>query len=243
MQIKRKYSDTKYKAASHYRAIIRRCYSKEYYNYKNYGGRGIKVEEIWLGDDGLDNFCYWAYNIAGFEDKYSSIISINRVNNDKNYSPDNCYISYQTEQMNNKRDNIIINWYDQNFSLKELCRKFGIKYKLVKDRAYTHLPIHEALFSPPYKSSYHRKKIIDASSNGLVIVPRAFTFQPFQFVDHSTIDYRDPRREYPHPNHEQALNVIDYQNRETLKEQGTPVQPFRFTNSGSTDFLLYGRYQ
>lgn len=39
-----------------YQGIKKRCYNKNYIQYKDYGGRGIKVAEIWLGKDGFYNF-------------------------------------------------------------------------------------------------------------------------------------------------------------------------------------------
>ena len=243
---KNKYHGERYKKVTkHYWLMKRRCYDTKSIEYANYGGRGIKICEEWINsENGLDNFCDWMYNVAGFKDDMGRDASLNRVNNDKNYSPDNCYISYPIEQMNNMTTNRIIDWYGQNFTISELCKYKNVKNTNRVSRIYLKTKsIHEALYSPIFTSRFDRQNYIDSSPNGLIVTPKAFTFKPFQFVDHANIDYRDPRREYPHPNHAQALEVMDFQNRQSLKEQGTPVQPFRFTNSGSTDFLLYGKYQ
>lgn len=46
-------------------SIITRCYSPKHKCYHNYGGRGIKVCDEWIGNGGLDNFYNWAIS-AGF---------------------------------------------------------------------------------------------------------------------------------------------------------------------------------
>ena len=231
------------KLTMHYWQMKGRCNDPSTIEYKNYGGRGIKLCEEWSNDKAMDNFGDWMTKEAGYDYSMGRDVSVNRANNDKGYGPNNCYLSYPVEQMNNMTKNTFIDWYGQQFSIAELGRFYRVNQRRIAEYYRKGKSIHEAIFGPIYTSRFERDKLIDESPNGLVVTPRAFTFSPFQFVDHSTIDYRDPRRNYPHPNHEQALNVIDYQNRETLKEAGNSVQPFRFTNSGSTDFLLYGKYQ
>lgn len=74
--------------------IIRRTTHTDYKSYKNYGGRGIDVCERWL-------------NIANFiEDMYPTYeegLSIDRINNDKGYYPDNCRWTTNAVQNRNTR--------------------------------------------------------------------------------------------------------------------------------------------
>lgn len=62
-----------------------RCYRKYAKEFENYGGRGIRVCNEWLGEDGFINFYNWAYSHG-----YSEELTIDRINNDGNYEPDNC---------------------------------------------------------------------------------------------------------------------------------------------------------
>lgn len=80
-----------------YYNMKRRCYNKERDDYHLYGGRGIKVEDVWLGDEGFNNF------VNDMGEKPASHYSIDRINVDGNYGPKNCKWSTPKEQANNRR--------------------------------------------------------------------------------------------------------------------------------------------
>lgn len=62
-----------------------RCLNPNCHAYKNYGGRGITICEVWLGDEGFINFYHWATNNG-----YKEGLSIDRINIEGNYEPSNC---------------------------------------------------------------------------------------------------------------------------------------------------------
>jgi hypothetical protein len=80
-----------------YSGIIRRCYNEKREDYKWYGGRGIKVEDVWLGDEGFNNF------VKDMGLKPDKFYSIDRINVDGDYGPENCKWSTPKEQANNRR--------------------------------------------------------------------------------------------------------------------------------------------
>ena len=76
--------------------MMRRCYNPQVERYKDYGGRGIDVCEEWRD---IKNFANWALS-KGYRE---GIDSIDRINNDKGYSPENCRLADKFTQASNKR--------------------------------------------------------------------------------------------------------------------------------------------
>ena len=74
--------------------MIKRCTNPNNRDYKNYGGRGISVCEEWLD---IRNFIEWA------ELTYSEGLSLDRINNDGNYEPNNCRWTDNSTQILNRR--------------------------------------------------------------------------------------------------------------------------------------------
>ena len=68
-----------------YANIKYRCYNPNHHEFHNYGGKGVIVCDEWLGDDGFSKFYEWALNNG-----YKEGLTIDRLNSDGNYEPDNC---------------------------------------------------------------------------------------------------------------------------------------------------------
>lgn len=124
---KRTHGDTKSRLFSIWTAMKKRCYYKNSVGYKNYGGRGIKVCNEWKRD--YLKFKEWALN-NGYDDN----LTLDRIDNNKNYSPENCKWSTRTEQNRNKRNNKLINYKGEFLTQSEVCEITGLsKYKVNKE--------------------------------------------------------------------------------------------------------------
>lgn len=100
-----------------------RCYNPNRSSYKRYGGRGIKICDEWLGDQGAENFINWA-TANGYEDS----LTIDRINVNGNYEPSNCRWATWQEQSNNKRNNRFITYNGETKTIAEWSRILNIKY-------------------------------------------------------------------------------------------------------------------
>lgn len=102
-----------------------RCGNKNAPEYENYGGRGISICQEWLDD--FMNFYNWA-----MANGYRDDLTIDRKNNDKGYSPDNCRWATAKEQANNKRGNLCVLYYREKMTIAELADVTGKKYEFIR---------------------------------------------------------------------------------------------------------------
>lgn len=108
-----------------YQNIKKRCYNEKCNSYKNYGGRGIKICRKWLGKNGFVNFLNWA-----LENGYSPELQIDRIDNNKGYSPENCRWVDRKTNMKNRRNSITIN----GEPLIEIAVRMNVKYSTLQKR-------------------------------------------------------------------------------------------------------------
>ena len=121
-----------------YKDMKTRTTNKNCPEYKNYGGRGIKICDEWLSD--FRKFYYWSIN-NGYKDE----LTIDRIDVNGNYEPSNCRWTTQKVQQNNRTNNHNITYNGETHTMKQWAERLGIKYKTLERRinAY-HLTIEKA---------------------------------------------------------------------------------------------------
>lgn len=117
-----------------------RCEYKKHPQFHNYGGRGISVCEEWSE---YIPFAKWA-----FRNGYANGLSIDRIDPDGGYTPDNCRWATMKEQANNKRTNRIVVYDDHEYTLTELAEKIGMNKTTLKERLNLGWSIEKAVEKP-----------------------------------------------------------------------------------------------
>lgn len=118
--------------------MIRRCYNPNHAAYKNYGGRGITVCDRWRS---FEKF----FEDIGFRPEG---MSLDRIDNDKGYSPDNCRWATQKEQCRNTRTNRMLTAFGTTKSLIEWAEHIGVTENLLRTRLRSGWAIERALTEP-----------------------------------------------------------------------------------------------
>lgn len=121
-------------------SMKRRCYGVSAANYARYGGRGIKVCDRWR--ESFLNF----YQDMG--DRPSPKHTLERINNDKNYEPNNCRWATSKEQANNRRSSRILVLNGKSQSLRLWAEEYQISYDLVLGRLKANWSLEKALTKP-----------------------------------------------------------------------------------------------
>lgn len=104
----------------------RRCNDPKNKRWKNYGGKGIKICDEW--NDYL-TFRTWAYS-NGYRDD----LTIDRIDIDKGYTPENCKWSTAKEQANNTSRNHFITYEGKTYTMSQFADYIGLSYSALQHR-------------------------------------------------------------------------------------------------------------
>ena len=106
--------------------IKSRCYNLNDKYYKNYGGRGITVCDRWRNSFELF--------LKDMDKKLEKEFTIDRIDNNAGYSPDNCRWATQKEQANNRTNNHIVEYKGKRQNIVQWSEETGINQELISSR-------------------------------------------------------------------------------------------------------------
>lgn len=104
-----------------------RCNNPNNKDYIHYGSRGIKVCKEW--ENSFVSFRDWALNNG-----YTEELTLDRKNNERGYSPDNCHWATRREQVNNRSNNLMFTYKGITHTLAEWSEIYGINSSTLYDR-------------------------------------------------------------------------------------------------------------
>ena len=118
-----------------------RCLNPNFKEFKHYGGRGITICKEWvnteiiaLGRYGRVTKGWLAFKNWAILNGYKDDLTLDRIDNNKGYYPDNCRWVTMKVQCNNTRRNHLITYKGKTQSLLSWCKELGLNYSTVRAR-------------------------------------------------------------------------------------------------------------
>lgn len=124
--------------------MIQRCINPNHPQYHHYGGRGISVCDSWLDAEGF---------LSDMGRRPSPKHSLDRIDNDGDYTPENCRWATQSQQMNNTRANHTLTHNDQTKTITEWAKDIGIEPNTLEYRIIRGWSVDRALTAAPQKKT------------------------------------------------------------------------------------------
>lgn len=140
------------KAYSRWLGIRGRCFNPTNESYKDYGAKGIGISESWLS---FENF----YADMG---ECPEGMSIDRIDNSKGYSKENCRWATKKEQMDNRSNSVRYEYRGQLLSRSELAKLAGVSQTTMQQRLHKlHWTVEDAVNTPLRGSKASNKLTAD----------------------------------------------------------------------------------
>lgn len=111
-----------------WKAMRERCYRPGHQYFQYYGGKGIEVCDEWRNN--FEAFYDWS-----MKNGYSDTLTIDRKDNSKNYSPDNCRWATRQQQANNRTNSLVVAFQGELLPISEIQSRTGESYGQIYRRA------------------------------------------------------------------------------------------------------------
>jgi len=119
--------------------IIQRCTDINSSSYKNYGGRGIKISDEWLD---------FTVFLSDMGDKPKGL-TIDRKNNNGDYSKENCHWVDRKQQANNRRSSKLLTYKNETMTQSQWEDKYNMRKGMLWERLNRGWTLERALLTPP----------------------------------------------------------------------------------------------
>lgn len=127
-----------------WKSMMQRCRNPNSNGYWNYGGRGIEVCERW---DAFENFLAdMGYPPDGH--------TLERIDNSLGYGPHNCRWATYKEQLNNRRNNHMVEAFGKRQTMTQWAEEYGFSVTTLKNRIYRAGMTPEEALSAPIQQGY-----------------------------------------------------------------------------------------
>ena len=129
--------------------IKARCFNPNANNFKDYGAKGVFMCDEWRND--FKVFYDWAMENGYNPNAKRGECTIDRINNNKGYSPDNCRWTDNLTQQNNKKNNRFLTYNGETHTIAEWSRILNIKTYVLYARLYSGWSVERTLTTPVKK--------------------------------------------------------------------------------------------
>ena len=129
-----------------------RCSNPNNRSYIHYGGKGIKVCEDWQKFEG---FMHWAMN-NGYDDS----LTIERIDINKGYFPENCKWIPPAAQYRNRSDSLFVCYDGEIMILKDFAKKYGLYYNDLRYKFHKGYSAEQMFFKPHHKRTSEELRVV-----------------------------------------------------------------------------------
>lgn len=112
-----------------YHSMMSRCYDQKHKAYKYYGGRPDTPIRVCARWHDIGSFLEDAVKLPNYSPCRKGM-TLDRIDPNGDYCPENCRWATNLEQQNNKRNNVILHWNDKNYTMSQLAREIGVRYSV-----------------------------------------------------------------------------------------------------------------
>lgn len=138
-----------------WKAMHNRCYDQNVKSFKDYGARGIYVADCWHGRKGFHQF------LADMGERPEGS-TLDRIDNDGPYSPENCRWATREEQASNKRSNRWIEAKGERLTISQWAKRLGCTAHNIHLRIKGGMTAEEAVTKPVAERPNSKLTVADA---------------------------------------------------------------------------------